>query len=130
MTTYSKEAQLAIIEEIINNQGTTNTIDTTDPVRQWNYDFLLTQKYINQIYTSSNVHTDHGVSGMLLGEALTDAGKLYRTELYERLQHEREQKSTNQDNQQFQVKMCWMTSAILGLTAFSALLLLLQTFCR
>ena len=88
---YSKEIQLEIFDEIIKNQGTDEIVDVTNPVRQWNYDFLLTQGYIKQDFSSSNVFTDPKVSGMLMGETITESGKARRLDMYDMLQREHEQ---------------------------------------
>ena len=125
---YSKEVQVELLDEIADNQGTTNTIVRNDSIREWNYFFLLRQELFRQKHT--------GVSGseMLVGEELTEAGKVWRTELYERLQREQEESKRYQEQQQIRQKstgiqtgLWWMTLAILGLTA---LLAIRQFFCQ
>ena len=111
---YSKEVQLEILEEIIKNQEA----DIADHVRQWNYDFLLTHEYIEKRYTPPHMFSDaktpteHNVIEDVI---LTEKGFAWRLDIYERLLHERKQ-----------TLMCWKTSALLGLSVFSVLLLLVQ----
>ena len=47
----SEKIQLEILNEIAENQGTANTIFRNDPAREWNYNFLLQQGYIEQTHT-------------------------------------------------------------------------------
>jgi len=130
---YSKEVQLEILNKIVKNQGTSNRFITDDTIQLWNYDFLLTQGHIKQIFTSSNVNTPPENSGMLLSEELTDAGKLWRTDLYERIlqarttiKHHQEQQQNSQETAKNQKDIRWMTRAILVLTAFLAIPLFWQ----
>ena len=90
---YSKEIQLEIFDKIIKNQGTDETVDVTDTVKQWNYDFLLLQGDIEQHITSSNVFaatTGYPENdGILIGETITKSGEARRLDIYERLCNER-----------------------------------------
>jgi len=131
---YSEGVQLEILEEIVQNQGTTETVDKDTPEREWNYDFLCTQGYIKREYSPPiDSHGRPNESGMLVGEELTDAGKLWRSTLYDRLlrervqsQHHQEQQMENQVTRKIQKAMLWMTRTILVLTALLVLPLLWQ----
>jgi len=114
---YSKEIQLEILDEIVANQGTTNTIERTESVREWNYNFLLTQKYIEQEFSSSNVFRHASESGMLVSEKLTDAGKLWRSDLYDRIQKDKIEKHTAK----IQKRMLYITLALLVLATYPIL---------
>ena len=55
------------------------------------------------------------VSGMLVGEKLTGAGKVWRLDIYERLHNEQEIKQGLQATIRTQNGMWWMTLTILAL---------------
>ena len=86
---YSKEVQIEIFEEIFKNQGTTKTVNTNEPVRSWNYSFLLEQEYIKQNFSGGRD------APMLIGEEITDTGKVWRSTLYENIKRERDLYRTN-----------------------------------
>ena len=135
---YSKEIQIEILNEIDQNQGTANTVDKTDPARDWNYDFLLSQGCIEQDETPNtktlpNITAPSAALPLVVGKKMSKAGKLWRSSLYEQLENERvqtlryqEQKIMNQNTAKTQNGIWRMTLAILGLTAVSVALLLFR----
>jgi len=128
---YSKKTQLEILEEVIRNQGSTNTVDVSDVVQRWNYNYLLSQKYIEQEFTSSHVFPDsHAIpdDAILVGEKLTDAGKLWRSNLYEQIQKDETDKHIAKNSK----KMMQVTLALLVITSYPILrdiLSVLLQFC-
>ena len=71
------------------NYDTVKTI--VDDLRAWNYHFLVKQGYIIQEFTPGKLLPASSVRDsdiMPLGEMLTDAGKLWRSDLYNRIQNE------------------------------------------
>ena len=83
---YSKEVQIEILDEVARNQGTTHNVDITDPVRMWNYQFLIDMGAIETLTTGSR---DFNTP---CGEKLLDIGKALRSELYEKLILEHKQR--------------------------------------
>ena len=106
---YSKEIQLELLDKLAGTPGATPVIDT-EIAWDWNHSYLLQQGWIRQI------HSGPPGAEMLIGEELTDVGKAMRFDLRERLQQERECRAATKT----QRGLCWMTLAILGLTAVTA----------
>ena len=117
---YSKEIQIEILDEIANNQGTTNNIEITDPVRAWNYHFLTDIGAIELLTTGS---CDFNTP---CGEKLLDVGKALRTELYEKIMYDRESAQKHQKLAQVQNGLWWMTLTILILTVILTLPIVVQ----
>jgi hypothetical protein len=86
---YSKQTQIEIFEEITKNQGTTNTVNRETPIQKWNYIFLLDQGCIEQEFSGGRD------ASMLVGENITNTGKVWRSTLYISVEQERKQYRVN-----------------------------------
>jgi len=111
---YSEKVQIEILDEVIANQGTTKTIDRTEPIREWNHHFLVTQGYIKEEYASSNVFRLARESSLLVSEKITDSGKIWRSYLYQKNENEKR-------TAEFRERILWIALSLIVLASYPIL---------